>query len=330
MQLRGDITYEAMVFGGQKELVRDSVADLPHTEEWLCRDDTNYSPDNARELEVIRAHCVEYPQGILLDIYQAITALGLKHPSGTIEAQRRYLNGLRSETAELHSELMQAQYEHPYGRIADAAEEFEDLWLLGALNTNRLRSPHLSPERRQHYLSELGDVLWYIARTSEEMRTPLSSAVLEFLLSVNAGKLQTYLAHGQMEDFRARFAQTMDFDLFQAVALNVGEAMFDQTHIDNPVTSKITVDDMPAQLFGRICEDGLWPERGVVDDWDPTNPYEHLPQLRVALGKLTWFVAYTAHSLLNADFRTVMQLNLKKMVIRTRNGTLFEKDTRDE
>lgn len=326
MRLRGDITYAALEGQSNPELDMDSSPDLPCDERWLCHDTENFSPANAGSLEIIRAHCIDYPQGILLDVYQDLTELGLRHPSGTLEAQGRYLNGLRSETAELHHELMVAQLEHPYADILQSTNEFEDFWLGTVLDTNRLRFPHLSPERKQHYLSEMGDVLWYVARVGQEADIPLSNAVLDFLLDIDAGKLQTYLEHGDKSSFEKRFAETMDFDLFQTIALNVSDKVWSDMNADTPRASRATIENMPAQLFGHICEDGLWPDKGIAEDWDPAVPYRHLPDLKLTLGKITWFVAYTAHSLLNTDFRTVMQANLKKMVLRTQQGTLFEKD----
>lgn len=329
MKLRGEITYRTLPISEQISLGAEATANLPHNPKWLCHDEVNFSPPNASELEVIRAHCIEYPQGVLLDVYQDLTALGLKHESGTVEAQRRYLNGLRSETTELHRELLLAQFEHPYRYIADATEEFEDFWLMAALDTNKLRFPHLSAERKQHYVSELGDVLWYLARVSSEMKVNLSQTVFEFLLSIDAGNLQTYVAHGEADKFRDRFAQTMDFDLFQTVALDVSDRVLTTNNQNTYIAAQANIDNMPVQLFGSMCEDGLWPGKGVAEEWDPAQPFSHLEDLNLTLGKLTWFVAYTAHSLLNADFRTVMQTNLKKMVLRTRNGTLFDKDERD-
>jgi hypothetical protein len=95
-----------------------------------------------------------------------------------------------------------------------------------------------------------------------------------------------------------------------------------------PIERRASIETMPATMLGIIYSDYLWPSQGDADDWSQDRPFDQLPDLETTVGRLLWFVAYTSNSLLNTDFRTVMQANLQKLVNRARRGTLFDKDGR--
>ena len=326
MQIRGDISYDAFRYYQHESLVMDNDGGVPYTDEWLHHDAEHFNPDNAAELEAIRAHCIEHPEGVLLDAYQAVTELGLKEPSGSPELQARLLKGLRGEVRELHQELLKAQAEHPYMNIIQSLDEIDDFWVATVLDPSRLRFNHLSPERKAHYLSELGDVLWYTSRLAHEGGISLSEAVLQFMLRIGAGDLQARVDRGDSEGLRQRFAETLDFELFQVVALSLDERVAESINQGMPVERRVKVENMPSMMLSIIDYEYLWgDERSESDELRvQINDFE------VTIGRLVWFVAYTAHSILNTDFRTVMQANLQKLISRSRRGTLFEKIERTE
>ncbi len=97
MRIRGEISHELMQWTGRADRPLD-YADIQLTGQTIT--DLNpslFSPENAAQLAVIREHCIQHPQGILLDTYQSVTELELKYPSGSPEAKKRYSKGLHEE-----------------------------------------------------------------------------------------------------------------------------------------------------------------------------------------------------------------------------------------
>ncbi len=328
MRIRSEITLNTMGWAGRPDRPAEdgeiTGGDLPEHE--LNHD--LFSPENAERLSLIRRHCLEHPQGILIDVYQAVTELELKHPSGSYEAQRRYLEGLRGEVGELAQELSGALLEHPYHAMVSETEGPADTWIATVLDYNRLRFNDLSADRKERVLGELGDVLWYSSRVAAESGTSLSRAFVAFLEHADAGGIRKSYEAGFGDDIEARAGEILDVRLVQDIALSQKKASTVRMNEGMPIESVVTIDNMPHLLLGRILGDELYPRSADDDTWSPDRPYAYLPHTEVTVGKLVWFVAYTANSLLNADFATVMRTNLEKITKRSQHGTIFSKQDR--
>ncbi len=329
MRIRSEITLGSMDWAGRPDRPADdaeiAAEDCPAPE--LNRD--LYNPENAEQLALIRQHCMEHPQGILLDVYQAVTELELKHPSGSPEAQRRHLKGLRGEVKELSDELLEALMKHPYHAMGEETEGPADAWIMTVLDYNRLRFNDLDGERKKRILGELGDVLWYTSRVAAEAGSSLSRSFVTFLRDVEAGKVRQSYDQGFGGAIEERAGEILDVRLVQDIALSQKKAFTVPTNEGTPVETLATIDNMPHRLLERIYGDELYARSGG-DVWDAERPYEHLPHTEATVGKLVWFVAYTSSSLLNADFATVMRTNLEKITKRSQRGTIFSKEDRGE
>ncbi|MDP9211756.1 MAG: hypothetical protein M3N59_00570 [bacterium] len=327
MRIRSEITLNSMGWTERPDRPADDAEivaeDRPAPE--LNRD--LYNPENAEQLAVVRQHCMEHPQGILLDVYQAVTELELKHPPGSLEAQRRHLRGLRGEVKELSDELLKALVEHPYHAMGHETEGPADAWIMTVLDYNRLRFNDLDGERKKQILGELGDVLWYASRVAAESGSSLSRSFVAFLRDAGAGGIKQSYDHGFGEAIETRAGEILDVRLVQDIALSQKKAFTVRTDPETPDEALATIDNMPHRLLERIYGDELYASSGG-DVWDTERPYEHLPHTEVTVGKLVWFVAYTSNSLLNADFATVMRANLEKITRRSQHGTIFSRQDR--
>lgn len=268
------------------------------------------NPDNAAELARVREHIMFQPRDVLLDTYQAVTELELKEQSGSEEAAERYLSGLHEELAELVVELEQAREENPHFKSAEPGG-----WMYDLLDRDRLRMTDILPIRKDKYLGELGDILWYSGRVAAEAGSTLSRSFLRFLQQSEAGPLlQRYRVgqpDGRLEDQASRilsFEWTQKISLAQKMAFFIGP--------DSPGKHKTTIDSNPGVVLSAIA-DGL-PKGRSLEGVEPV------------IGKLVWFGAYTSSTLLNAEFSTVMKANLEKITARSRRGTTFSKKDRTE
>ena len=303
--------------------------DLPNYDRVLINPEL-HNPPGAIVLAEVREHIMARPEGILLDVYQGVTSLELKHPPGSLEGQERYLDGLRDEIDELHVELSKAFMENPLLEVGDLIEGPEDSWLMGALDPRRLRFQYLDAGRKEKFLGELGDVLWYTSRLASEHGTTLSSALVEFIRRGRQApkNLEEAVKLGMLEQVEARAAEILDAELIQNLALSQKMAFYGWMNEGMPIQQKRTIDSDPQFILDHI-KDELYPE-GRPDKWEAESPYTQLPDLKQTIGKLVWFTAYTSHTILNAEFSTVMQANLQKITQRSRRGTIFSKQDRTE
>jgi NTP pyrophosphatase (non-canonical NTP hydrolase) len=342
MRIRGEITHHVREWAGRPDRPLEAEA-LSDAERPPLNEDL-YNPENAALLADIREHIMAHPQGILVDVYQAVTELELKHAPGTLAGQERYLDGLRGEINELHHELLKAFAEHPYLKVAEMTQGPEDTWLVSALDLIRLRFQDISPERKEKYLGELGDVLWYTARLAQEHGTSLSEAFIEFIRTGQQAPLalQEPYFSPHAEDIRRRSAEIFDAALVQSLALSQKGAFSEEAGADYPFMEQnggrllskprdgaITIDSHPHRILDLIGDE-LEPPAGRPDIWEADRPYSQLPDLKVTIGKLVWYTAYTAHTMLNAELSTVMKANLQKITRRSQHGTIFSRQDRTE
>jgi hypothetical protein len=336
MRIRSELTQQFLAPEGGTP-PPDSSESLPPYERPLLNTEL-HNPANAAELAEVREHLMHEPRGVLLDVYQAVTSLELKHPIGSVEGKERYLHGLRGEVNELHHELLEAFIEHPHMRITDLTTGPEDSWLLAALDTNRIRFHHLSPKRKEKYLGELGDVLWYTSRFASECGVSLSRGFLDFIRAGNQTPLpleEEYYAP-YADAIPQRAAEIFDESLVQSLALSQKAAFYvegslerDHERLLGSAPDKITIDSQPHRILDLIGHD-LFPAEGNRLDWEDEDPYEALPHPNVTVGRLVWFIAYTSHTILNAELSTVIQANLEKITQRSRRGTIFSREDRDQ
>lgn len=315
MRIRGVISHETMDWAGRADRPVDDADIRPIDSANVSLNSELYSPPNAQRLAIIREHCLTEPQGVLLDVYQAITELELKHPTGSPEAKERYASGLYEEVIELADELEAAQLEHPYRRIDEFIEGPHDSWVATVLDHNRLRFNDIDPQRKEKCLGEMGDILWYSSRLAAEFGVSLSRAFIAFLLTSHAGKLRESYVLGHGEEIEKRGETILDFRLVQDIALSQKMAYTAQAQVGTPLQKLVTIDNAPHTLLNRIIEDDL-PQIGS--------------RIEVIIGKLVWFVAYTSSSILNTDFAVVAQANLEKVTARSRRGTIFNKSDRNQ
>lgn len=314
MQIRGSITHEALEWSGRNDRpIDDSDIHVADESNVFINLDLN-SPENAVQLARIRAHCIENPQGVLLDVYQDVTGLELRYEPGTEKARDSYVSGLRGELTELSDELMKAQIEHPYLQLGQTAVGPEDTWLNTVLDFNRLRFNDLKSERKSSILSETGDVLWYSSRLAAEEEVSLSKSFVTFLRRSKAGALPQYYELGAGDEIEKRAQETMDFRLTQDIALSQKQLFSSVINEGTSVEKVATIDNMPSTLLNRIIEDDL------IEPIDT----------EMLVGKLLWFTAYTSNSILNADYCLVMKANLEKILTRSKTGTVFSKQHRQE
>lgn len=336
MQIRGDISYWAMPAPERDQLPIDDdlMLGLPHDPEWVFIPDHLRESEEAQKLAIVRAHCIEHPEGVLLDVYQRLTELSLvpKYPTGELATQHKLLDGLRDEVNELGQELKIATIRHPYDRILEAMEEDEDVWIHNVLNRGYLRFFQLTPERKEHFLSEAGDVLWYASRVAAEMGITLSEAMFKFLRSIDAGKISHGIASYGEQAMIERFSKSLDFDLMQVVGFNLADKVKVTFNKGTPVEADFTAENQPIAWLDATYYDDLFPPLGgdQRDEWTADNPYSHIPNLEIGLGKLVWFVGYTSTTILNTDFHTIMKANLQKNVQRTRRNTIIDKQDRGQ
>lgn len=297
---------------------------LPYDPDHYYLNHDLYSPEDAETLAKIRAHCIGYPNAILLDAYQAVTALEQKHPPGSQEAQKRFISGLRDEVGELHHELLVAQLEDPYLNALPKTEP-EDIWLTNVIDPNRIAFPYMREHRKEHVLSELGDVLWYAARVAAERGRSLSELYFDFLVKMNPRGVWSRFDPGLA---RPRAGTIMDFELAQRLASDTKEFVTGCINAGTPVEDRFTIDQMPAHLLAEIYGGELFANPAAGDDI-PEQPYGELPNIDLAIGKLIWFVGYSAGAMINSEFSTVMRANLEKVLNRSRRGTIFSKSDRD-
>jgi hypothetical protein len=97
MQIRGAITYEALNWFDRKDRPFDENNISVEDKSNIFINPDLYSPENAEQLAAIRAHCIEHPQGVLLDAHQQVTRLELVNEPGTNKAKEVYRAGLGGE-----------------------------------------------------------------------------------------------------------------------------------------------------------------------------------------------------------------------------------------
>ncbi len=319
MQIRGEITHALQDWSEREDRPLEDSGISYIIAKNIYVNPALHSPENAQELAELRAHFIEQPQGVLLDAYQVVTELDLKHPAGSAPGKDRYYAGLRDELVELSTELAKAQVEHPYQQLGKLAMGIEDSWLVTSLDHNRIRFDNLHPERKEKYLSELGDVLWYISRLAAESGTTMSKSFVKFLLASGNTSLETIYRNGDGGLVEARAAAILDFRIVQDLALSQKMAFAYKIKTGTLPAKNITVDSAPYMLLNRIIDEDLG-----------QSPTVDVGQM---IGKLIWFTAYTASSILNADYALVMKANLEKILARSRRGTAFnraERSAQDE
>ena len=317
MRIRGELKWEECGFDVLPEF-EDQI--LPPINPELS------SPTNYKELLLARQEMMDRPQGIVIDAYQQVTALELKYPEGSYDNQRRSLDGLRGEVTELGEELEKALKEHPLRTIGPEYQETSEYWIHKMLKLNRLRFPDLSAERKKHYIDEEGDVLWYSSRVAAEIGVNLSDCFVTFLReSPVGGPLRDMEARGKWDQVVEESNRALSFDIIQKMALDNESAYSLVKGRDGSV--HVNIDSDPGQILTSIA-DSLEPD-GVEDAWDEQWPYVHIPDLKVTLGKLVWFVAYTSETLLNTELGKVAQANLEKITNRSAEGTTFSRRFRD-
>lgn len=327
MQIRSEITHEVMNWPGRPDRpLTDKDIILPENADLSLNWDL-YQPSDAKELAIAREHCVQSPEGVLIDVYQAITELDLKCPSHTVEAQQRYLKGLKGELTELAVELKGAEDDHRFHKIEEITSGSTGFWLPALLVNKRLRFNDLNEERKKKCLSELGDVLWYSSRISAEAGANMSESFIAFLASTEEGELDNLYNGHQEGVIKDEAHRILDLRQIQDIALSQKLAFALK---DQKTGRSITIDNAPQNLLLKILEEELTTTENEPKNNRFQEPYSQFPDIKVTVGKLIWFTAYVSSSILNADFATVIRHNLTKIMERSRQGTLFSKDDRIE
>ncbi|HSX47854.1 MAG TPA: hypothetical protein VLF63_03700 [Patescibacteria group bacterium] len=275
-----------------------------------------YSPINGGRLAQIREHITQKPEAVLLNAYQAVTEIDLKYPSKSPEAIGRYKKGLRNEVTELVEEFDAAILEHPYHQYEKLGDDSAGLWLSQVLDFNRLRFADISHKRKIKIEGELGDVMWYCARLAADHDITLSDAFLSYLAYSDAPGVRDAFALNEEKEFEwAR--NNLDFKLTQDISLSHKFAYFRDIQVGKNKDRKITVDSGPSQILSQIIDEDL---SGELTEQD----------LAITVGKLVWFVAYVSSSLINGEFADIIKDNLLKNIKRSQEGTIFNKEDRDE
>lgn len=279
------------------------------------------SPRNAAELARVRENIMFQPQDVLLDTYQSVTELELKERPGSPQASWRYASGLKEELDELVTELDEARAENPFLESAQPGG-----WMAELLDRNRIRMTDILPVRKEKYLSELGDVLWYQSRMAADLDSSMSGCFLKFLRQSEAGHpLEKYLGDASVDRTADQAARILSFEWVQKISLAQKMAFY--LPPESATDHKTTIDSNPGAIL-RAIADELEPGEGDSYGWSPDNSFPWLRDAEATIGKLIWFSAYTANTLLNADFSVVMKANLEKITARSRRGTTFSKKDR--